>query len=141
MLLQALGKQCSRRVEMHRLLHAPAYLPRDERLIEWRYIPAIDGEHDLILQAGRIPSLMTDSPAPAVRLGTNGYLNFAKVAMPQNGRCVLLNNTLEIAPESGRIVSIRAFETSVESALLSASVVEHVTLSHVIRDLLGIAKE
>lgn len=128
-------------VEFHRHLHAPAYLQRDERHIEWRYIPSIDGEHDSVLQAGRIPSMVGNGSPTDVRLGKNGYLNFAKVALPQNGRCVLLNNTLEIAPESGRVVSIRAFESTVESALLSASIVEHVTLSNVIRELLGIVKE
>jgi hypothetical protein len=126
-----------RRVEIHRALHAPNFLARDRRLIEWRYVPSVDGEHDDILRAGRIPSNVISPLNREIGLGTNGYLNLVKVALSSSGAGVLMNNTLEISPESGRIVSLRAFETSVETALLCASVVEHSTLCDIVRDIVG----
>lgn len=129
-----------RYVEFHRKISS-ALLPKDQLLIEWRYVPSIDDDDKQIIKAGRIPSMIPQYSPGEVRLGKNGYLNLAMATLAVNGRCLLLNNTLEIDPGSGRIVTIRAFESTVNAALLASSVVEHVTLCKAIRTLTGSPSE
>ncbi|MDP1797800.1 MAG: hypothetical protein Q8K78_09975 [Planctomycetaceae bacterium] len=87
-------KHTLRYMQQLRCVHAPAYLRQNERLIEWRYVPAIHGEHDAILQTGDTPSRVL-KPSPQVpSLGTTGYLNIVMVALRQDGHCVAFNNTL-----------------------------------------------
>ena len=126
-----------RRVEIHRALHAPSFLDRDRRLIEWRFVPSVDGEDEDILRSGRVPANVISPLNREIGLGTNGYLNLVKVALSSNGTGLVMNSTLELSPESGRVVSMRAFETPVEVALLSISAVEHITLCEIVCDVLG----
>lgn len=133
-------KQKLRHVQVQRLFHAPELLGRDRRLIEWRYIPAVDGEHDAVLQSGGIPSLRGLNARPRHTVGLTGYLNLAVVALDQASRCHVLHNILEIDPVSGRLVSLRAFESPLELALLNASVVEQVGLGAAVSELLGESK-
>lgn len=118
--------------ELSRRLRAPAYWPRTERWIEWRYVPAIEGEHDALLQAGKIPSIVTDGTQLAATVGTTGYLNLVMIALPQQGHPLFLNNTLEIAADTGRILSIRAFEAPLVTGLLAASSIERRTLAELV---------
>lgn len=121
-----------RHSELSRRLRAPAYWPQTQRWIEWRYVPAVEGEHDAVLQAGQIPSMVIGGNGMVESVGTNGYLNLVMVALPQQGHPLFLNNTLEIAGETGRIVSIRSFEAPLVTGLLAASSVERRTLAELV---------
>jgi len=121
-----------RYAELTRRLHAPAYWPRTERWIEWRYVPAEAGEHESLLLAGQIPSVAVGVREMGQAVGTNGYWNLVMVALPQQGPPLFLNNTLEISAETGRIVSIRAFEAPLVTGLLAASCIERSTLTELV---------
>lgn len=127
-----------RQSHLHRVFDAPELIGRKRNLIEKRYVPSIDGDEDEpVLKAGRIPSLGTDYYANGFRFGRTGYLNLTMVSLPESGDCVVMNNTLEIDPQSGRIVSIRFFSAPVALGLIGASVVEHVALCRCLDQLLG----
>jgi hypothetical protein len=74
-------------------------------------------------------------------LGRNGYLNLYLTALDQSYALQLFVNTVEVDPASGRIVSLRSYETDLQLGLLGSSVVEHLALSDVVRRRLGVAED
>lgn len=126
-----------RQSDLLRLFDAPELIGQKRTLIEGRYVPCVVGdEDDAVLKAGRIPSMGSAYYANGFQFGRTGYLNLTIVAMPTRGDCKVLNNTLEIDPISGRIVSIRSFEAPVALGLIGASVVEHFALCECLDQLL-----
>ena len=108
---------------------------------EWRYLPAIDGDHENILLQSRTPSMGAEFYRDNLALRTTGFFNLCRVLQRKSATGVhqlyLQDNTLEIDPDSGRIITIRGYEIPLYAGILGASVVEHVGLATAISDLTG----
>jgi hypothetical protein len=120
-----------RRVDFSKVVESPY---PTKRLNEWWYAPITRNSDVEVLANRRIPALFDEGyydHKESEGLGKSHLLNLVKLT--SDGRA--MDCTLEIQPQTGLILSIRGYDTSLPTLLVTASTVEERALIDALREL------